>query len=203
VIVQGFGNAGSVSAHLLDGAQADVIAVSDSRGAIYNNQGLHIPKVMLHKEQTGSVVGFSGAEAISPEELLALECDILVPAALENVIHRDNAASVRTKIVAEAANGPLTPDADAILEEKGTFIIPDILCNAGGVTVSYFEWVQNEQHLRWDLHEVNNRLERIMKNSFSEVLETKLQRKVSMRTAANLIAIARVVEANKARGLYP
>jgi len=203
VIVQGFGNAGSVSAHFLDGAQADVIAVSDSRGAIYNNQGLHIPKVMLHKEQTGSVVGFSGAEAISPEELLALECDILVPAALENVIHRDNAASVRTKIVAEAANGPLTPDADAILEEKGTFIIPDILCNAGGVTVSYFEWVQNEQHLRWDLHEVNNRLERIMKNSFSEVLETKLQRKVSMRTAANLIAIARVVEANKARGLYP
>ena len=110
---------------------------------------------------------------------------------------------MRTKIVAGAGNGPLAPDADAILEEKGTFIIPDILCNAGGVTVSYFEWVQNEQHLRWDLHEVNNRLERVMKNSFAEVLETKLQRKVGMRTAANLIAISRVVEANKARGLYP
>jgi glutamate dehydrogenase/leucine dehydrogenase len=109
----------------------------------------------------------------------------------------------RAKIVAEAANGPLTPEADATLEAKGTFIIPDILCNAGGVTVSYFEWVQNEQHLRWDLHDVNNRLERMMKNSFSEVLETKLQRKVRMRTAANVIAIARVVEANKARGLYP
>jgi len=201
--VQGFGNAGSVAAHLLDGAQADVIAVSDSRGAIYDNQGLHIPKLMLHKEQTGSVIGFSGAEAISPDEMLALECDILVPAALENVIHGENAHSVRAKIVAEAANGPLTPEADATLEAKGTFIIPDILCNAGGVTVSYFEWVQNEQHLRWDLHEVNNRLERIMKNSFSEVLETKLQRKVGMRTAANVIAIARVVEANKARGLYP
>jgi glutamate dehydrogenase/leucine dehydrogenase len=203
VVVQGFGNAGSVAAHLLDGAQADVIAVSDSRGAIYNSQGLHIPKLMLHKEQTGSVIGFSGAEAISPEELLELECDILVPSALENVIHGENARTVRTKIMAEAANGPLTPEADAILEAKGTFIIPDILCNAGGVTVSYFEWVQNEQHLRWDLHEVNNRLERIMKNSFGEVLETRLQRKVGMRTAANVIAISRVVEAHKARGLYP
>jgi glutamate dehydrogenase/leucine dehydrogenase len=203
VVVQGFGNAGSVSAHLLDGAQADVIAVSDSRGAIYNSQGLHIPKLMLHKEQTGSVVGFAGAEAISPEELLSLECDILVPAALESIIDGENAHSVRTKIIAEAANGPLTPEADAILQDKGTFVIPDILCNGGGVTVSYFEWVQNEQHLRWDLHEVNNRLERIMKNSFSEVLETKLQRKVSMRIAANVIGIARVVEANKARGLYP
>ncbi len=203
VVVQGFGNAGSVSAHLLDGAQADVIAVSDSRGAIYNSQGLHIPKLMLHKEQTGSVVGFAGAEAISPEELLSLECDILVPAALESIIDGENAHSVRTKIIAEAANGPLTPEADAILQDKGTFVIPDILCNGGGVTVSYFEWVQNEQHLRWDLHEVNNRLERIMKNSFSEVLETKLQRKVPMRIAANVIGIARVVEANKARGLYP
>jgi glutamate dehydrogenase/leucine dehydrogenase len=203
VVVQGFGNAGSVAAHLLDSAQADVIAVSDSRGAIYNDEGLHIPKLMLHKEQTGSVVGFSGADAISPEELLELECDILVPSALENVIHGENARAVRTKIVAEAANGPLTPEADAILEAKGTFVIPDILCNAGGVTVSYFEWVQNEQHLRWDLHEVNGRLERMMKNSFAEVLETKLQRKVGMRTAANVIAITRVVEAHKARGLYP
>ncbi len=203
VVVQGFGNAGSISAHLLDGAQADVIAVSDSRGAIYNRDGLHIPKLMLHKEKTGSVTGFPSAEPITPEELLALECDILVPAALENTIDGSNAPSVRAKLIAEAANGPLTPEADRILEEKGALVIPDILCNAGGVTVSYFEWVQNEQHLRWDLHEVNNRLEAIMKNSFNEVLELQLARKIRMRTAANVLAITRVVEATNLRGLYP
>ncbi|HWR51607.1 MAG TPA: Glu/Leu/Phe/Val dehydrogenase [Bryobacteraceae bacterium] len=203
VVIQGFGNAGSVSGHLLDGAQADVIAVSDSRGAIYSKDGLHIPKVMLHKERTGTVVGFPGAEEISPEELLATECDILIPAALENVINGHNAGRVRAKIVAEAANGPLTPEADAILECNGTFVIPDILCNAGGVTVSYFEWVQNEQHLRWDLAEVNQRLEKIMKRSFSEVLEISLGRKVGLRKAANMLAITRVVEASNLRGLYP
>ncbi len=203
VVIQGFGNAGSVAGHLLDGAQADVIAVSDSRGAIYNKDGLHIPKLMLHKEKTGSVVGFPGSEQITPEELLATECEILIPAALESVLNGSNAGSVRAKIVAEAANGPLTPDADAILECNGTFIIPDILCNAGGVTVSYFEWVQNEQHLRWDLAEVNHRLEQIMKRSFAEVLETSVGKKIGMRKAANVLAISRVVEASNLRGLYP
>ncbi len=203
VVIQGFGNAGSEAGHLLDGAQADVIAVSDSRGAIYNKDGLHIPKLMLHKERTGSVVGFQGAEEISPEELLATECDILIPAALENVLDGHNAGRVRAKIVAEAANGPLTPSADCILESKGTFVIPDILCNAGGVTVSYFEWVQNEQHLRWDLAEVNQRLEQIMKRSFGEVLEIAVARKIGMRKAANVLAISRVVEATNLRGLYP
>ena len=143
--MQGFGNAGSVAAHLLDGAQCDVVAVSDSRGAIYSKDGLHIPKLMLHKERTGGVVDFRGSESIGVEDMLGLDCDILVPAALENMIHEGNAGRVRAKIVAEAANGPLTPDADRILEERGAFVIPDILCNAGGVTVSYFEWVQNFQ----------------------------------------------------------
>jgi glutamate dehydrogenase/leucine dehydrogenase len=201
--VQGFGNAGSIAAHLLDGAQADVIAVSDSRGAIYNADGLHVPKLMVHKERTGSVAGFAGAEPITPEELLSLECDILIPAALENVVTGQNAPSVRARVVAEAANGPLTPDADRILNDKGTFVIPDILCNAGGVTVSYFEWVQNEQHLRWDVNEVNNRLEVVMKRSFNEVLDIQAERKITMRAAANIVAIRRVVEATKLRGLYP
>ena len=203
VVVQGFGNAGSVAAHLLDGAQADVIAVSDSRGAIYNADGLHIPKLMSHKERTGTVAGFPSSEPISPADLLALECDILVPSALENTIHGENAAGVRAKIIAEAANGPLTPEADRILAGKGVFVIPDILCNAGGVTVSYFEWVQNEQHLRWDLQDVNRRLEAVMATAFNEVLELHLERKVTMRTAANMLGIQRVVEATRVRGLYP
>jgi len=157
----------------------------------------------LHKERTGSVVGFSGAEPITSEELLALECDVLIPAALENALNADNAAGVRAKVIAEAANGPLTREADAILEAKGVFVIPDILCNAGGVTVSYFEWVQNEQHLSWELHEVHERLERIMKTACHEVLSLHLERKVSMRLAANMLGIGRVAEATAVRGLYP
>ena len=203
VVVQGFGNAGSIAALLLDSHQSLVIAVNDSRGGVYNKAGLDIPKLMLHKERTGSVVGFSGAEPITSEELLALECDVLIPAALENALNADNAAGVRAKVIAEAANGPLTREADAILEAKGVFVIPDILCNAGGVTVSYFEWVQNEQHLSWELHEVHERLERIMKTACHEVLSLHLERKVSMRLAANMLGIGRVAEATAVRGLYP
>jgi len=203
VVVQGFGNAGSIAAHLLDSNQAYVIGVSDSRGCIYNRDGIDIPKLMLHKEKTGSVVGFPASESITPEQLLSLECDILVPAALENVIHGENAPSIHAKIIAEAANGPLTPEADRILEAKGVFIIPDILCNAGGVTVSYFEWVQDEQHLFWEAQDVYNRLERVMKTSFNDVLKIHLVRKVGMRTAANMLGISRVAEATTLRGLYP
>ena len=203
VVVQGFGNAGSIAAHLLDSHQAYVVAVSDSRGCVYNKNGLDIPKLMIHKERTGVVADFPGSEPISPNELLSLDCDILVPAALENAIHEDNAHSVRAKIVAEAANGPVTPEADNILEAKGVFLIPDILCNAGGVTVSYFEWVQDEQHLFWEAQDVYNRLERVMKTSFNEVLKIHLERKVLMRTAANMLGISRVAEATKLRGLYP
>jgi glutamate dehydrogenase/leucine dehydrogenase len=203
VVVQGFGNAGSIAAQLLDSNQAYVIAVNDSKGCIYNRDGVDIPKLIMHKEKTGSVVGFPASESITPEQLLSLECDILVPAALENAVQGANAPSVRAKIIAEAANGPLTPEADRILEAKGVFIIPDILCNAGGVTVSYFEWVQDEQHLFWEAQDVYNRLERVMKTSFNDVLKIHLGHKVGMRTAANMLGISRVAEATRLRGLYP
>jgi glutamate dehydrogenase/leucine dehydrogenase len=203
VVVQGFGNAGSIAANLLYEMQAHVIAVSDSRACIFNGKGVDVPKLIAYKEKTGQVLGFPGSEEIEPSALLALDCDILVPAALENAIDADNASSVKAKIVAEAANGPVTPDGDAVLESKGVFVIPDILCNAGGVTVSYFEWVQDEQHLFWEAQDVYNRLERVMKTSFGEVLKIHLDHKVSMRTAANMLGIGRVAEAIKIRGLYP
>ena len=203
VVVQGFGNAGSIAAQLFNEASAKVIAVSDTRGAIFSDKGLDIPAVMAFKDRTGTVAGLPDAMRIKPEELLALECEILVPAALENALTGENAHSVCARIVAEAANGPVTTEADRILEQKGVFLIPDILCNAGGVTVSYFEWVQDEQHLFWDAQDVYNRLERVMKTSFSEVLKIHLERKVSMRLAANMLGIGRVAEATKIRGLYP
>ncbi len=203
VVVQGFGNAGSVAAHLLDSNQALVIAASDTGGCVYNPRGLDIPKLMMHKERTGSVVGFPASEPIPPEELFALDCEILIPAALENAITADNAFSVRAKIVAEAANGPVTPDADRSLDDKGVFLIPDILCNAGGVTVSYFEWVQDEQHLFWDAQDVYTRLERVMRTAFQEVFKIRQDRKISMRLAANMVGVGRVAEATKLRGLYP
>ena len=203
VVVQGFGNAGSIAALLLDSHQALVVAVNDSRGGVFNKDGLDIPKLMLHKERTGSVVGFPGSEPISSEDLLALECNILIPAALENALDGENSRRVRAKVLAEAANGPLTPEADAVLEDKGVFVIPDIVCNAGGVTVSYFEWVQNEQHLSWDLYDVHNRLEHVMKRAFNEVLNFHVDLKVSMRLAANMLGVSRVAEATVTRGLYP
>ena len=203
VVVQGFGNAGIFAVQLLHAHGACVIAASDSRGCIHNPKGLDVPKLILHKEKTGNVLGFPGAEEIKPHELLALGCDILIPAALENAIDKGNAGSVKAKIVAEAANGPTTPEGDKILEQKGCLVIPDILCNAGGVTVSYFEWVQDEQHLFWDADDVSQKLERVMKTSFAEVLKIRLEHKVSMRTAANMLGIGRVAEATKIRGLYP
>jgi glutamate dehydrogenase/leucine dehydrogenase len=203
VVVQGFGNAGSVAAHLLDTAQAYVVGASDSRGCVYNHHGLDIPKLMMYKERTGSVVDFPGSEPIKPDELLALDCEILVPAALENAITEENALQVRARIIAEAANGPVTTDADRILEEKGVFVIPDILCNAGGVTVSYFEWVQDEQHLFWEAQDIYTRLERVMKSSFADVLKIHNDRNVSMRLAANMLGVSRVAEATRIRGLYP
>jgi glutamate dehydrogenase/leucine dehydrogenase len=203
VVVQGFGNAGSVAAHLLDSAAAYVIAVNDSRGGIYNPRGIDIPKLIMHKEKTGSVVGFQPSEPISTEDLLALECDVLIPAALENCIKADNAPAVKARIIAEAANGPVTTQADVILEQKGIFVIPDILCNAGGVTVSYFEWVQDEQHLFWEAQDIYTRLERVMKGSFNEVYKIHQDMKVGMRLAANILGISRVANAIRLRGLYP
>jgi glutamate dehydrogenase/leucine dehydrogenase len=203
VAVQGFGNAGSIAAQLLYDAGAKVIAASDSTGCIYNKNGLNIPELIHMKALCGHVEGFPESEPISPAELLALPCDILVPAALENTIREDNAAAVRAKLIAEAANGPLTPAADRILESKGVFVIPDILCNAGGVTVSYFEWVQDEQHLFWEAQDIYNRLERVMTTAFRDVLKISLERKVPMRIAANMLGIGRVAEAVQLRGIYP
>ncbi len=203
VVVQGFGNAGSVTAHMLDTAQTYVIAVSDSKGCIHNKNGLDIPKLMLHKQKTGSVVGFRESEEITPEELLSLSCDILIPAALENTITLNNANRIKARIIAEAANGPCTPDADKILDDKKIFIIPDILCNAGGVTVSYLEWVQDEQHLFWEEKDIFEKLESIMTNAFRQVLKLSLEKKVTMRIAANMLGINRVADAIKLRGIYP
>jgi len=192
-----------VAAQLLEEAGAKVIAVSDSTSCVYNKNGLNIKELMHLKALTGKVQGFPEAEEITPAELLALECDILVPAALENTVTAENAPMVKAKIIAEAANGPLTPDADRIIESKGGFIIPDILCNAGGVTVSYFEWVQDEQHLFWEAQDVYNRLERVMKTSFHDVLQIHVDRKLPMRIAANVLGIGRVAEAVQIRGIYP
>ncbi len=203
VAVQGFGNAGSIAAQLLHEAGAKVVAVSDSTGCVYNREGLDIPELMRMKRLTGHVRGFPESEEIHHDELLAMACDILVPAALENAIHAGNAEKVRARVVAEAANGPLTPSADRILESKGIFVIPDILCNAGGVTVSYFEWVQDEQHLFWEAQDIYNRLERVMKTAFRDVLKLHLDQKVPMRLAANMLGIGRVAEAVKLRGIYP
>ena len=203
VAVQGFGNAGSVAAQLLHEAGAKVIAVSDSTGCVRNRRGLSVPGLIQHKSLTGHVAGFPEAEAINPAELLALECDILVPAALEGAVDAENAGAVKARMVAEAANGPLTPAADRILESNGIFVIPDILCNAGGVTVSYFEWVQDEQHLFWEAQDVYNRLERVMQTAFRDVLKIHQERKVPMRLAANMLGIGRVAEAVQIRGVYP
>ncbi len=203
VVVQGFGNAGSVAAQLFYEAGAKIIAVNDSTGCVYNRNGLNIPELIHMKGLCGHVEGFPESEAIRAEELLALECDILIPAALENMIREDNANAVKARIVAEAANGPVTPAADRILQNKGIFLIPDILCNAGGVTVSYFEWVQDEQHLFWEAQDIYNRLERVMKTSFRDVLKIHLDRKVPMRIAANMLGIGRVAEAVQIRGIYP
>jgi len=203
VVVQGFGNAGSIAAELLYKAGAHIIAVSDSTGCIYNRAGLNIPEVIHMKSLCGHLEGFPDAEAILPHEMFALECEILIPAALENMIHEGNAGSLKARIVAEAANGPLTPAADRILQDKGTFIIPDILCNAGGVTVSYFEWVQDEQHLFWDAKDIYKRLEHLMKVAFNDVFKIHTERKVPMRIAANMLGIGRVAEAVQIRGIYP
>jgi len=202
-VVQGFGNAGSIAANLMHGIGVKVIAVSDTRGAIYNQKGLDIPAVMTFKDRTGSVVEFPGSEKITPEELLSMECEVLIPAALENAITHGNANTIHAKIVSEAANGPVTPEADRILDQKDIFLIPDILCNAGGVTVSYFEWVQDENHLFWDEHDINAKLKKIMTRSFNDVLKIHLEKKVNMRLAANMLGIGRVAEACKIRGLYP
>jgi len=200
VAVQGFGNAGSVAARLIHGMGAKIIAVNDSRGGIYAAEGFDPNAVLEHKEKTGSVVGFPGTEPISNEDLLQLECDVLIPAALENQITAKVAEGVKAKIVSEAANGPTTPEADAILAKKGVFVIPDILASAGGVTVSYFEWVQNTMNYYWSEEEVNEKLKVMMAKAFDGVYKMHEARDVTMRRAAFMVSVSRVAEAMKVRG---
>ena len=203
VAIQGYGNVGAISAYLLQDQGAKIVAASDSQGGIYQPEGLDARDVLRFKAQTGSVVDYPGSEAISNEQVLTLDCDILVPAALEGVVRADNADSVKAKIIVEGANGPTTPEADAILAEKGVLVIPDVLANAGGVTVSYFEWVQNLQSFSWTEEDVNQRLQEYMLTAFREVLEISREKDVSMRTAAYIKAISRVARATEIRGLYP
>jgi glutamate dehydrogenase (NAD(P)+) len=203
VVVQGAGNAGGVVARLLHEDGAKVIAMSDSKGGIRSTGGLDPVKVMAHKEKNGSVQSYPEADNITNAQLLETETDILVPAALENQITLENAAKIKAKILAEAANGPTTPGADEVLHKNGVFLIPDILANAGGVTVSYFEWVQGLYSFFWDEGEVNRHLERKMTQAFREVLSVSTRYKVHMRTAAYVLAVGRVAEATRVRGIYP
>jgi glutamate dehydrogenase (NAD(P)+) len=203
VVVQGFGNAGSIAAELLAARGCRVVAVSDSSGAIVDGKGLDVARVIQWKAEHGTVVGFPRSRRISDEELLELECEVLVPAALENVITAGNAHRIRARIVAEAANGPTTPDADEVLHRQGVFVIPDILCNAGGVTVSYFEWVQDLNRDFWNEDHVNAKLREIMVRSFHDVLSTSGREEVDMRLAAYMLAVDRVASATATRGLYP
>lgn len=203
VVVQGFGNAGQYSAQFLEEQGAKVIAVSDSNGGVSNKDGIQVGALRKHKEKKGSVVGFPGTRPISNEDLVEMECTILVPAALENQITSKNAGKIKAKIVAEAANGPTTPDADDIIYKNGIMVIPDILANGGGVTVSYFEWLQNLRREYWKEDEVNQRLDRSISKAFSDVYETHDQYTVNMRKASTLLAIKRVVEATKIRGIWP
>lgn len=204
VAVQGFGNVGAVVARLLSKeCECRIVALSDSKGGIYSPDGLDPEEVIRHKEKKGTVVGFSNSQEITNEELLELPCDILIPAALGNVITSKNTGNIKARFIAEGANNPVTSEADEILKKKGIMIIPDILANAGGVTVSYFEWVQDLQNFFWDLKEVNKRLEGIMIKSAREVYETSVREKVNLRDAAYMLAIKRVVEAIETRGIYP
>jgi glutamate dehydrogenase (NAD(P)+) len=202
-VVQGFGNAGQFSSKLVEEQGAKMIAASDSQGAIINTNGISVDELMKFKIETGSIVGFGDAKSITNDELLETECTILIPAALENQITKNNVDKIKTQIIAEAANGPTTPEADDILYKKNILVIPDVLANGGGVTVSYFEWLQNLRREYWTEEEVNNRLDMNITKSFFDVYDTHEKYKVDMRKAATLLAVQRVVEAINIRGLWP
>jgi glutamate dehydrogenase (NAD(P)+) len=204
VVIQGCGNVGGIAAMHFNRLGAKVIAISDSQRGLYNEKGLDVKKTLEYKAKYKCFVCEAKDETeITNQELLELKCDILVPAAIENQITEKNASRIKAKVIAEGANGPTTPEADEILNDKGVFIVPDILANAGGVTVSYFEWVQNLQELIWSEEEVLDRLTRIMQKGFKEVLDISLSKKIPMRTAALVLGIGRVAEASRLRGLYP
>ncbi len=203
VAIQGFGNVGSVAARMVQDLGMKLVAVSCSKGGLYSGDGIDPSSVTRHLEQGGCVTNFAGTESISNEELLTLECDVLIAAAVENQITSQNADKVKAKILAEGANGPTTPEADEILNQKGVFIIPDILCNAGGVTVSYLEWVQDLQAFFWPVEEINLKLQYLMAKAFENVMGAAGQFRVSNREAAQILAIQRISDATLIRGIYP
>jgi glutamate dehydrogenase (NAD(P)+) len=199
--IQGFGNVGSHTARLIWEDGGVVVAVSDVLGGVRNPQGLDIPNLFEHVQRTGTVTGYAGGQACTNEDVLTADCDVLIPAALGHVITRENANAVRARLIIEGANGPTAPEADELLEKRGVLVVPDILASVGGVTVSYFEWVQNLQHLAWEEERVNAELERTMKEAYERVAQLARSRKVSMRTAAFILAIGRVGKATVMRGI--
>ena len=203
VAVQGFGNVGSISAQLMHEKGFTIRAVSDVHGAIYSAGGLDVDALLEYRTRTGGIVGFPQTQVVSNTELLELPVDILVPAALENVITARNAGRIQARLIVEGANGPTTPDADVILEKRGITVVPDILANAGGVTVSYFEWVQDLQSLFWEEGEINRRLEKILQRAFAQMCEQADKHNVSLRLGAYLVAVKRVADATAVRGIYP
>lgn len=203
VVVQGYGNAGSITARLLYEQGYKIIGVSDSKGGVYNLEGIDPVEVLAHKGKTGTVSNYLKAKSITNEDLLEMECDILVPAALEGVITKRNADNIKAKIIAEAANGPVNPEADDILYQRGVFVIPDILANCGGVTVSYFEWVQGLYGYFWNKEKVNSRLKELIVKAFNKILKLSQKEKVDNRTSAYICAISKVADTMKSRGVWP
>ncbi|GAB3625186.1 Glu/Leu/Phe/Val dehydrogenase [Pandoraea terrae] len=203
VIVQGFGNVGGIAARLFHEAGAHVIAVQDHTGTIYRGAGLDVPSLLKHVAETGGVGGFSGSEVLPDDEFWGLDCEFLIPAALEGQITAKNADRIRARVVVEGANGPTTTEADDILRGKEILVVPDVVANAGGVTVSYFEWVQDFSSFFWTEEEINHRLERIMREAFDGVWHVAQEHKVSLRTAAFIVACTRILQAREMRGLYP
>jgi len=203
VVVQGFGNVGGTAARLFCDAGAKIVAVQDHTGTVYREQGLDIAELLRHAGEQGGVAGFAGGTAIGRDELWGLETEFLIPAALEGQITADNAGDIRARVVVEGANGPTTPEADDILADKGVLVVPDVLANAGGVTVSYFEWVQDFSSFFWSEDEINHRLERIMREAYASVSQVAREHRVTLRTAAFIVACTRILQARQVRGLYP
>jgi glutamate dehydrogenase/leucine dehydrogenase len=203
VVVHGFGNAGANIARLVAADGAKVVAACDSKAAVYSESGIDIAEALRHKAETKCLAGLSGTKEINPDDIMGIDCDILLPSALENAITLSNVGQVKAKIIAELANGPTTPGADRVLEDEGVLLIPDILANAGGVTVSYYEWVQDQYSFFWSEKQINDTLEQTINTAFNQVHETAERHKTDMRTGAYILAVGRVVEATSVRGIFP
>jgi glutamate dehydrogenase/leucine dehydrogenase len=203
VAVHGFGNAGANIARLVAADGAKVVAACDSKAGLYSENGINITAALRHKAQTSSLAGLPNTKAIAPEDVISVDCDILLPAALENAITLANVGQVKAKIIAELANGPTTPGADRVLDDKGVFLVPDILANAGGVTVSYYEWVQDQYSFFWSEKQIHETLEQAMRTAFNGVYETAKRYDTDMRTGAYILAVDRVAEATRVRGIFP